>query len=290
MYVAVLAQTMAEMRPFAIKRHCVAVDGGGLTNPWVVNPTVIDGRAFVPFSRGDRNLAKAFGCPMGTRSPWGTSTFPNKLASIRDKAIDVFIAEAMLRADPETDETLEDIQGRISTTGRLKIYNEIEMPDILEIELQEFVTPEGEMVPTTTIAMLTTPKKNSAAAIELTEENLRILWLAYKSWPETKPSPSEQSADGDAVDDCHLDSHVVKWHKRKRYRPSLCVRWRDADGLWRRRFETPASTDDPELQQQLVQDTVTRLEKHYHDVHVPDPEGHNGGQQLADSLESAASM
>ena len=92
-------------RPFSIKLSIVAIDGGGLDEPWLVEVKKqkigLFDLEFVSLSMSDRKFARSMGLDCTSRAPFQNTTLLHHIAKLRNEKVDQSIQTFLLRNDPK---------------------------------------------------------------------------------------------------------------------------------------------------------------------------------------------
>ena len=180
---------MMESTPFTVRQEVVVkIVGGNMKHgPWLVHGCVeICGVPFITLRKSDRQLANALGMQMSDTAPFrGYDVFAH-LAATRDKRVDGIIAECMAGDDPMADTTI--VPSKDIGALRAKRFHECNIPHTVQLDLDEFVTEDGERVPGHKMDVVTTPKCGMSVTMAAIAENFDWLakavrvsnWLAIK--------------------------------------------------------------------------------------------------------------
>ncbi len=258
-------------QPFTVTRQLV-VKGGWLTKPWVVDVKVIGDGEFVSLSKTDRDFAKAMGMDLRLHSPFGSCSVFAHLQKVRNDAVDAYIMKSHREADPMADG--EDASSNNpgddmpwADRGREKAFQVAHAPESIPLVMEAFVTSEGDRVPSHTIKVVTTPRRNAHVTLEATPDNFNWLFQAtHRSW--NNPSASKENENFDELP-C-LDQ-PCKYMKTPKGKIAISCCYRCADGAWRRHQKIVGESHD--VDQFVLEAMVRRAQKDvlafYGNHHVP---------------------
>ena len=172
-------------RPFSIKRSIVAIDGGSLDEPWLVEVKKqkigLFDHEFVSISMTDRKFARSMGLDCTARSPFQNTTLLHHIAKLRNEKVDQAIQKFLLRNDPMAD---DDASSQLSCIpqDRAKSFATAQVPQVIEIRIGAFTKEAGERIPEKKLKVYSTPRRDALLTIELSEATLD--WLSEAIWHE----------------------------------------------------------------------------------------------------------
>ena len=161
---------MEKARGFSLKKAIVA-EGGWLTEPWVMETKVIDGKEFFALHKADRKFARAMGMDIKQRAPFGSCSLFEYLCRRRDKEVDKLIMQGKADDDPMGDEG-PNTSAPVAMKGREKSLQSGKIPSFVGIDLPNFVMADGERVAAHSMNIVTTPRRWAVVSAEATGENL----------------------------------------------------------------------------------------------------------------------
>ena len=248
------------------------IEGGGLKSPWVLDCMTLDGSDFVALSLGDRSLAKAMGMVMAERAPLaGCSIFPH-MVRLRDNAVDAFIRSSSAANDPMAD-VVEDTSA-VPTRGRPMLFANAQVPAVIEIAFDAFVTPEGKRIEAHSMRVVTTPKRGFRLTIEAAPANFKWLMHACQvDWADTS-APKKRELPQCSLDGLPELEAPLKYHRDRADNISIMCNFRSADGSWHRHFKRLDTTfmADTVVMQGVAKHCAETVIDFYNEYHHDAPE------------------
>ena len=264
----------AQPKPFSVRTNVTVVEGGWLSEPWVVNTTEVDGREFVIMSKEDRKLARAFGMPMDKRYPRGENDMLAYLAELRDAKIDDILRARDVENDPMGERPDVDVPADVLSIGRQSKFHAADVPAIVQITYPAFTTSDGDRVPAYELNVISTPKRLVKAKVELTPENLAFL---SKAAVEFQHARKRHEGSVKIEDLPALTSPLVRWRRRGGRWLLACRFYDRCARKWKAHVATPNLHPDPDIRRQLVQEAEASVlafyEQHHSDPLTMDCDG-----------------
>ena len=265
----------ADPKPFTVQ-PMLSLQGGHLKKPIILKCDYFDNTPFIVVKRSDRSLQNTLGRASKKHnwSPLGTCQVFDKMQELRNDVVEKMIRDKMVCDDPLADSADFTIE---SSKQRHRLFLDCKTPEIIEIEMPEFVTAAGKHVSSKSIKIISTWSKRVAACMEASGTNLDWLILAcqHEGFQSEKPaSPSKRKAIEDEVDlpelpeplkYCVTDDGVVKIYM-------YVVKIEDGKKRWYRKekkLDAETLQDDTiEDNKQLILAAANKMLKLYQKCHT----------------------
>lgn len=257
-------RTMSD--PFQIKRGCIVIEGGGLKEPWVIDPKMIDDEAFLVMNKWDRKLARAMGLNMYERNPWSVSGAIDALSAMRDAEVDRLIHARQTLDDPLGENN--NISPCKLSANREKLYVSCGAPPVVTITHPPFRGAGGVDVGAFTIRVASTPKTGLKLAVEATATALSFL----RKLVDARLEEHERAENVGTAELPELLNPVCKWRRLKTKYYVTCT-YRSRSGIWHTHRKEPTWSDDQETFVAFVRQAEADVQKYYDENHVEDSEG-----------------
>ena len=193
-----------------------------------------------------------------TRSFWKDCTFIEYLAHLRDTAVDDIIKKRCVADDPLADaehSSTQDI-GCYSKTPKHKLYNDAQVPQIIEIVYPAFTAHDGTREPLRSLKVISTPRKGGVVRMELSCENLRLMAVAVQVC-DYKRADDDGSQERIAIDEPN-----VRWARRSDGAMQLSCSYRSGNGKWKTHSKVVVNVNgDDELSIQMLRQAAAESSK-----------------------------
>ena len=258
-----------EPKPFTIQPMLV-LQGGHIKKSMLLPCEYVENTPFLSLKKSNRQLASAMGKPCDSRwSPLTGCDVFEKMQQLRNDKVDKFIKAKMVSDDPFADASEFNIQA----TQRHRLFMDCKVPEIVEIELPQFVTAAGKHVGPQQLKIISTWNKCMSPCIEATGPNMDWLLLAcqHEGWTEQPTSPKRKHIGDD------MELPTLPEPLKYQISPDGAVRiyvYYKSDKKWRRvekKVDTAAFDDDAiEDKDQLIIAVAAKIMKVYHARHKID--------------------
>ena len=224
------------------------------TTPWRVSYTMVDNRQFIALKAEMQCAMKRMAGISEQGNGW--SGFLRVMVNTRDKAVEQFIDARYADSDD------------VKPSSFHSAYLGANVPSTMQIAM-------GCVNDSHQMWVLTSSRKGTTIAIELTEENLAYVFINIKHY--ANQTMIESRMDYEEGDDDDGDE-IVKC-RRNNGKLSYLVEWRDASGKWRKRW---ASFHGEAMRGPMKDE----LHKFYERHHVPpgDPREISGTASTIDPI------
>ena len=189
----------AEPKPFTIQ-PLLGLQGGHVKKTMLLPCDYVENTPFLSLKKSDRQLANALGkaCKKDNWSPLATCEVFENMQQLRNDVVDKLIKAKMVSDDPLADAGEFTIQ----PSQRHRLFLECKIPEIVEIELPEFVTAAGKHVSSKQLKIISTWDKRVAPCMEASGPNMDWLLLAcqHDGWLEKPAPPPKRKAIDDEID------------------------------------------------------------------------------------------
>jgi hypothetical protein len=176
-----------EPKPFTIQPMLV-LQGGHLKKYMLLSCDFVDNTPFTCLKKTNRQLACALGMTGEKRSPFAGCDLFEKLQQLRNDKVDEHIKGRMISGDPLSDGCDFNIQ----PSQRHQLFMDCKVPQVVEIELHQFVSAEGKHVGPHKLNVISTWNKIIAPSVEATGPNMEWLLIACRHEWLPKPSSSKR--------------------------------------------------------------------------------------------------
>ena len=169
---------------------------------------------FVSLRKGNHKLAAALGACSKRASPYNGHDLLDWLAKCRNDMVDRYIHTAQHESDPMADVDVQAVQQEIPGTERTKLFHQVKVPHILELQCNGFCTPQGKRIAPHTLKVVSTPKRNMVVSIEASPANFD--WLVHAlqhTWMDDQPQPSSPGKRK-LNDELEEIGHIIPEHVR----------------------------------------------------------------------------
>jgi len=185
-----------EPKPFTIQPMLV-LQGGHIKKSMLLPCDYVENTPFLSLKKSNRQLASAMGKPCETNK-WSSLTGCDvfeKMQQLRNDKVDELIKAKMVSGDPFADAREFNIQAR----QRHRLFMDCKIPEIIEIELPQFVTAAGKHVGPQQLKIISTWNKLMSPCVEATGPNMDWLLLAcqHEGWLEKPTSPKRKHIGDD---------------------------------------------------------------------------------------------
>ena len=279
-----------EPKPFTVQ-PMLSFQGGHIKKTMLLPCDYVEGIPFLSLKKSDRQLAAAMGKP-AKKDNWAPLTACDvfeKMQQLRNDMVDQLIKAKMVSDDPLADAGEFTIQ----PSQRHRLFLECKIPEIIEIELPEFVTAAGKHVSSKPLKIIATWNKAVSPCMEATGPNMDWLLLAcqHDGWLEKPASPPKRKAVDDEIDLPELpeplkysmtDDGVVKIYAY--YKSVKKKRW---CRMGKKLDNDTLNDDDTEDKNQVISAAATKMLKLYHKRHNVESvnDGDESGDDESDSDE-----
>jgi len=188
---------VSEPKPFTIK-PVLSIQGGYMKKDMLLECEYIDNTPFIALKKTNRNLGKMLGKAQCAQnwSPLSDCDLFEKVKLLRNDKVDEIIKHAMTTNDPLPDA----MNFKIDNKQRRRLFTDCKVPDVIEIELPQFVTDEGKHVGVRQLKVASTWNVCNAPSIEATGANMDWLILACQhEWGSKHVSPKRKRDDDDII-------------------------------------------------------------------------------------------
>lgn len=238
------------VKPLTLNRGSIVIQGGLLKKPWVVKPLDFDGHEFVPLSRSDKFVIKAFGCEV--------VNIIHYLVHLRNEAVDKLIIDKLVADDPMGDRSLMKIEG-----PRQIAFAQAEIPERIDIVCKAFTTPDGKRHAPFVATTIASPRRGSMLHLRLDDANLNWLLAAASASEQFEIPEAERNNKREDNDLPNIDQPNVKWRRRSDGAPMLCCSYIDADGVSQNHMKAiPKSTGSTTFEE-LAMDVAADVQSFY---------------------------
>lgn len=180
-------------QPISVETALV-VSGGNLKEPELLKFETIQGTNVIKLAKTCRKLAKVVGqCSNRSRVLFSGVDVFAFLQDFRNECVDN-VMKARARSDDPMADDPENGSERAHGKPRTELFNDLKIPELIEVTLPAFVSNSGHAQEEITTMMLATPKKSASVWIEATGPNLT--WFTHacnKAW--TKPGCNKRKLD-----------------------------------------------------------------------------------------------
>lgn len=168
-------------KPFTVQ-HVLELQGGHLTKPLKISCETVSAQCFTYLRKTDAGLARALGFPTPKNSsPFANVNIFEYLTQVRNEKVDKLIRDHLLNQDSMADHscTID-----IAQEGRLRLFDDAKIPQVISVEMPPFISPEGRRVDARSIDMIATPRRNVSPCVEASAELFEwILHACHHTWP-----------------------------------------------------------------------------------------------------------
>lgn len=231
-------QEDASPKPFSIQTVLV-LSGGHLGKKKLqLECETIENLDFFCLSKSNRGLATALGAEGSAAQPFQEHSLLDYMKKHRNDAVDELIKTARRSADPLADSDALGNQAPIEK-DRAKLFHEAQVPHVIDLHFQEFVTGSGKRVPPTTIKVISTPKRHCLVSMEGSCANFEWLLHALQhSWGDrsepTSSSPGKRRLEQEMEELNHVLPECVKMKVQDNDQVSLWVNYKSEDNNYRK--------------------------------------------------------
>jgi hypothetical protein len=259
-----------EPKPFTIQTMLV-LQGGHIKKSMLLPCDYVENTPFLSLKKSNRQLASAMGkpCHTGKWSPLTACDVFEKMQQLRNDKVDKLIKAKMVSDDPFADAR----EFKIQASQRHRLFMDCKVPEIIEIELPQFVTAAGKHVGEKQLKIISTWNKLMSPCVEATGPNMDWLLLAcqHEGWLEKPTSPKRK----DIGDDIELPTlpEPLKYKISTDGAVKIYVYYK-SDKKWCRmekKLDTDTFDDDAiEDKEQLIIAAAAKMLKVYHERHNND--------------------
>lgn len=279
-----------EPKPFTIQ-PMLAFQGGHIKKTMLLPCDYVENTPFLSLKKSDRQLAAAMGKPVKKDhwAPLAACDVFEKMQQLRNCKVDQLIKAKMVSDDPLADAGEFTIQ----PSQRHRLFLECKIPEIIEIELPEFVTAAGKHVSSKQLKIITTWNKIMSPSMEATGPNMDWLLLAcqHAGWLEKPTSPCKRKNIDDEMDLPELpqplkysmsDDGAVKI--KLHYKSAKLKRWT----CLQKTLDKDTLNDDDALEDknQMILAEATKMMKIYNKRHVENANDDESSKQSDDESDS----
>ena len=261
-----------EPKPFTTQPMLV-LQGGHIKKSMLLPCDYVENTPFLSLKKSNRQLASAMGkpCVTGNFSPLTGCDVFEKMQQLRNDKVDELIKAKMVSDDPFADAREFNIQAR----QRHRLFMDCKIPEIIEIELPQFVTAAGKHVGTQQLKIISTWNKNMSPCVEATGPNMDWLLLAcqHEGWLEKPTSPKRKHIG----DDISMELPTLPEPLRYNISTDGVVKiqgYYKSGKRWCRMMKTidPVLFDDDAIEDkdQLIIAVAAKMMKVYHERHNND--------------------
>jgi hypothetical protein len=187
-----------EPKPFTIQPMLV-LQGGHIKKSMLLPCDYVANTPFLSLKKSNKQLASAMGkpCQKDKWSPLTDCDVFQKMQQLRNDKVDKLIKAKMVFDDPFADAR----EFKIQASQRHRLFIDCKVPEIIEIELPQFVTAAGKHVGSKQLNIISTWNKLMAPCVEATGPNMDWLLLAcqHEGWLE-KTTPRKRKDIGDDLE------------------------------------------------------------------------------------------
>jgi hypothetical protein len=256
-----------EPKPFTIQPMLV-LQGGHIKKSMLLPCDYVENTPFLSLKKSNRQLASALGKP-SVKDNWSPLTACDvfeKMQQLRNDKVDKLIGAKMVSDDPFADAS----EFKIQASQRHRLFIDCKVPEIVEIELPQFVTAAGKHVGSKQLKIISTWNKRMAPSVEATGPNMDWLLLAcqHEGWLEKPTSPKRKDI-GDDVELPELPEPLK--YKISTDGVVKIYAYYKSDKRWckmEKKLDTDTLNDDAiDDKDQLITATAAKMLKLYHERH-----------------------
>ena len=259
---------------FTIKRSLVTVEGGALSEPWVLEvkrqKVMLFDVEFIELSMQDRKFARALGLDLHKRAPFEDTTLMQHIAKLRNELVDEMIQKKRVTDDPLAD----GVNAPVCVKDRAKAFVAACLPQVIEIRIAGFTNAAGDRIPEKRLKVYSTPRRDGVLTVELSEDTLAWFVQAVALEWNVNGAPWVKTASPQSEDDLPelLNPSVCKFKRRGDISTWAITCWfRTSNGDFKQFTKTLGNVDH--MQQDMlamhVRAVETKVMRVYETNHVP---------------------
>lgn len=170
----------------------------------VLDVKTVAGTDFVGLSWMNRNLTPMFSKKARGASKCGggwPASVISFIKAARNLAVDKHIVEHIKKNDPMAEVVTLD---HMSPRDRVNAFHDANVPAVLGVQQQAFVTDHGDHIEAQTINILSSPTRHKKLYLQMTSDNIK--WLSMLFNRRTNPEDAIESDDDSDDEDARVES------------------------------------------------------------------------------------